>query len=360
MTKASTAIAAALLALALAGCATPPVTAPATTTEPEPAPTQRYKACLMTDAGEAPEGSAVASAIAGLNRAQAELGIETQHVAATAESEYPRTLQSLVDSGCQLVAAIGAPMADSVEAAAKTNTQVRFALVDAIPNSTPPNLRPIIFGSHEAGFLAGYLAASRTTSGTVGTFGALNVPAATIYMDGFSQGVEHFNTSKVAQVALVGWQLDTQDGTFVRSDSQPWNDPVAGRAAAQSLVDQGADVLFAVAGASGVGALELAAENPSVQVIWSDTDGCLTQADRCAQILASAVKDRDAAIFELIRADEAGRGASGVFAAALRNDGVGLLPGGIGDFGATTAELDSLTKAIIEGTIRVDSPAAIG
>ncbi len=361
MTKASTMIAAGLLALMLAGCATPPQPAPPTTSAPEPAPTVRYKACLMTDAGDAPQGSPVAQAIAGLDRAQQELGIEAQQVAATAASEYPRTLQSLVDSGCQLVIAIGAPMADSVEAAAKTNSQVRFALVDAIPNSTPPNLRPVVFSSHEVGFLAGYLAASRTTTGTVGTFGGLKVPAATGYMDGFAQGVDHFNTEKGTAVALVGWQLDTQDGTFVRSDSQPWNDPAAGRQAAQSLVDQGADVILAVAGESGVGALQLAAENPAVKVIWTDTDGCLTQPDHCAQILGSAIKDRDAAVFELIRADESGRGAAGIFGAALRNDGVALVEGGAGEFGAaTTAELESLVKAIIGGTIRVTSAAAIG
>ncbi len=98
MTKASTMIAAGLLALMLAGCATPPQPAPPTTSAPEPAPTVRYKACLMTDAGDAPQGSPVAQAIAGLDRAQQELGIEAQQVAATAASEYPRTLQSLVDS----------------------------------------------------------------------------------------------------------------------------------------------------------------------------------------------------------------------------------------------------------------------
>ena len=73
------------------------------------------------------------------------------------------------------------------------------------------------------------------STGKVGVFGGLPVPAATIYMDGFVQGVAHYNTQQNRQVEALGWSQETQDGTFVRSTTDPWNDPDAGRAAAASI-----------------------------------------------------------------------------------------------------------------------------
>lgn len=361
MTKRWMAFAAGLLAFALAGCAQPPVTATTDVTEPDDSAAGSYKACLITDAGSASDGSPAQQAISGLDRAQRELGIETNSVTADSAADYPRVLQSLVDAQCSIVVALGSGMADSVEAAAKTNTDVQFALVDATPNTAPPNLRPVLFSTHESSFLAGYLAAARSASGKVGVFGALSVPAVTIYMDGFVQGVDYYNQAKGAQVQALGWDLAAQDGTFVRSDAAPYQDQAAGRVAAEALTAQGADVIMAVAGDSGTGALQLAADTGTLKVIWTDTNGCLTEAVACDQQLGSVVKDRGSAVYELIRADKDGRNASGVFTAALRNDGTALVEARDGDFGADlTAELDRIAKDIIDGSISVTSPSAIG
>lgn len=360
MKKGSTVLAAGLLAFALAGCAEPPVQPTAPATE-QTAAGPSYKACLVTDAESGTEGSPTQQAIGGLARAQRELGIETSQVAAASPADYPRTLQSQVDAQCNIIVVQGTQLADAVEAAAKTNPGIQFALVDAIPNTAPANLRPVLFSTQESSFLAGYLAAARSTSGKVGAFGGLSVPAVTSYLDGFVQGVAYYNQVKGGHVQALGWDLASQDGTFVRSDSAPWNDPAAGRVAANSLVEQGADVVLAVAGESGLGALQLAKDNSAVKVIWSDTDGCLTEEAFCDQQLGSVVKDRTAAIFEVIRADQAGRSAAGIFTAALRNDGTLLTEARTAEFGPELrAELDGITKDIIAGTITIKSPAAIG
>lgn len=361
MTKGLTALAGALLALTLTGCAQPPVTTTSSAVEPDAPAGPSFKACLLTDAGSASAGSPAQQAIDGLDRTQRELAIETDSVTADSSADYPRVLQSLVDAQCSIVVALGSGMANSVEAAAKTNPGVQFALIDAIPNSAPANLRPVLFSAQESSFLAGYAAAARSTSGKVGVFGALNVPAVTIYMDGFVQGVGYFNQAKGAQVQALGWKVDAQDGTFVRSDSAPFSDTAAGRTAAESLTAQGADVIMAVAGDSGQGALQLASEDSGLKVIWTDSNGCLAQAGYCAQQLGSVVKDRGTAIFELIRADQDGRSSSGVFTAGLRNGGTSLVQAQDGEFGPElTAELDAIAKKIIDGSITVTSPAAIG
>lgn len=361
MMKALTALAAGLLALTLGACADPPAKGGAVAAEPAlqvGAPS--YLACLVTDDAPITEGGPTQQAITGLQRAQREIGVEIKHVAAAA-NDYPAVLQTMVDDQCRIVIGLGSAVADSVEAASKINPEVNFALVDATPNSAPANLRPVHFSAHESSFLAGYLAAARSGTGKVGVFGSLNMPAATIYMDGFVQGVARFNQDKSAQVQVLGWDVTTQDGTFVRSASTPWNDPDAGRAAASSLTEQGADVVFAVANGSGVGALQLAEQSATVKVIWSDTNGCLTEPNHCGQLLGSVVKDRAAAVFEVIKADQAGQSAAGIFVAGLRNGGTALVEARPGEFGPeTTAELDRLTQEIIDGRITVTSPAAIG
>lgn len=358
VTKALTAFVAGLLAFTLAGCADPPTTANTTTTESQTTSAASFLACLITDDSPASEGSPNQQAINGLARAQQQLGIETVHAAA-AQSEYANALQSLVDQGCAVVVGVGESFTDAMSAAARANPEIHFALMDATPSSVPTNLRPVFFDIHQAAFLAGYLAASQSTTGKVGVFGGLPVPAATIYMDGFVQGVTHYNTQQNAQVEALGWNMSTQDGTFVRSTISPWNDPAAGRTAAASLAEQGADVILAVANQSGVGALELAQES-GARVIWSDTDGCVTQQSSCDQLLGSVVKDRATTVFEVIQTEHDGRGASGVFSANLRNGGVQLLPGGAGFTPALAAELDAIAKQISDGTLKVTSPAAIG
>ncbi len=69
-----------------------------------------------------------------------------------------------------------------------------------------PNIKPIIFDTAQAAYLAGYLAAGHLEDRClVGTFGGLNIPTVSIFMDGFAQGVEKYNTDNGTSVRVVGW-----------------------------------------------------------------------------------------------------------------------------------------------------------
>ena len=359
MKKGSSVLVAGLLACALAGCAQPPVIDSTASAEPQEA--DGYQACLMTDASDDAEGGPAQQALDGLDRAKTELGVQINPMTAESSADYPQVLQTLVDSDCSVIIALGSGTADSTQAAAKANPGVQFALVDAIPNSAPANLRTVIFSTHESSFLAGYAAAASSSSGKVGVFGALSVPAVTIYMDGFVQGVDYYNDAKDADVEALGWSLDSQNGTFVRSDSSPYEDASAGQAAAESLTDDGADVIMAVAGKSGEGALQLAESDGKTKVIWTETDGCLTEADYCGQQLGSVVKVRGAAIYELIKTDQEGRSSSGAFTASLRNEATAFVPSSSADLATDLSkELDDIAAKIVDGSITVTSPSAIG
>lgn len=360
MMKRASGLVVGLLSAALVGCAQPPVIQQSVTPSSS-AEAISYKACLMTDSSDTTGSGPAHQALNGLDRAKADLQVTTEAVAADSSAEYPQKLQSLVDSSCSLIVAVGSQTASAVQAAAKANPDVSFALVDAVPDSTPANLRTVFFNVHESAFLAGYAAAASSVSGAVGVFGAIKIPAVTIYMDGFVQGVERYNQEKNEKIAVFGWDLNAQHGAFVMSGQDPFSDPAAGQVAAQSLISSGADVIMAAAGRSGEGALQQAALSGGAKVIWTDDNGCESEAQYCAQQLGSVVKDRNEAVYQLVKAQQSNPGSTGVFLLGVRSQGTDFVPAGNNRFSPEiAAELADISSRIADGTISVSSPSAIG
>ena len=77
------------------------------------------------------------------------------------------------------------------------------------------------FDTAQAGFLGGYLAAGMTKTGKVGTYGAMKIEPVTIFMDGFVDGVAHYNEAKKADVTVLGWDKEKQNGSFSNSFHRP-------------------------------------------------------------------------------------------------------------------------------------------
>lgn len=352
------------MVLVLGGCAQPPASITSSSPSPTPAsPARTFKACLVSGVAGFSDKATNQSAKDGLAAAQQELGISTNEVASAKADDFARNLQQMVTAGCDLIFGVGAEMADALDAAAKANPTVKFALINAAPNQGQPNLKALAFNTDEAAFLAGYLAAAQSTTGKVGVFVSLFVPATLVYLDGFSQGVGYFNKVKSTNVQLLGWDPATKTGSYVQT-AKPDDDPQAGRALADDLISQGADVLMPVAGNSGDGALAAAqASNGKVKVIWTETDGCLSKEASCPVILNSAIKAVDAGVADVVRQAAAGNFSSGVYVGTLKNNGVALagfhqLDGAVSP--ATKAELDKISRDIINGTIKVVSDSAIG
>src|SRR5262249_17379967 len=106
----------------------------------------------------------------------------------------------------------------------------------------------------QAAMLAGYLAAGWSKSGKVGTYGGQQFPGVTRFMDGMYAGIKYYNEKHSTSVTLLGWDGD-KTGNFVGGDN-PWNDPAKGEQLAQTLLDQGVDVVHPVAGATGNGSIK--------------------------------------------------------------------------------------------------------
>lgn len=317
-----------------------------------------YRACMVTDVGGIDDRSFNESAWAGLEQAAAvDPGIEIDNVSSSAEADYVPNLTGYVEGGCDFILAVGGLMIDATAEVAAANPEQQFAIVDgAVPDAE--NVYPMQFDTAQAAFLAGYLAAGYSESGIVATYGGVNIPPVTIFMDGFVDGVAHYNQEKDADVEVLGWDKETQEGAFTND----FQDQAAGRSTSDGFVAQGADVIMPVAGGAGLGTAAAAQESGDYNVIWVDVDGCESTEQYCDTFLTTVVKNiPDAVETAVLAAVDAGdQLATGDFLGTLANEGVSLAPyhefeDEIDD--ELKSEIEQLEQDIIDGAITVTSPA---
>ena len=351
-------------ALALSGCAQAPGTDAGSSAAPSggassgAADASGFKACMVSDSGGFDDKSFNQTAYKGLTDAKTSLGIETGQVESNAAADYAKNVQSMVDAKCSIIVTVGFALSDDTLAAAKANPDIKFAIVDNNDPSTYPaakNLKPLVFNTAQSSFLAGYVAAGMSQTKKVATFGGQKFPTVTIFMDGFAQGVEYYNTQKKADVQVLGWDEAKQDGQFVGS----FEDQKGGQRVAQGLISQGADIVLPVAGPAGIGALQAAkSSGGKVNAIWVDTDGCVSADTYCSNIISSVYKGMDVAVSDAIKAAKDGSFSNEAYVGTLENQGTGLSP--FNDFDSKVpadlkTELDTLKADISSGKIEIES-----
>ena len=351
-------------ALALSGCAQAPGTGSSSSAAPSGGASSSgagdaaFKACMVSDSGGFDDKSFNQTAYKGLTDAKTQLGIETGQVESNAAADYAKNVQSMVDAKCNIIVTVGFALSDDTLASAKANPSIKYAIVDNNdPKAYPAakNLKPLVFNTAQSSFLAGYLAAGMTQTKKVGTFGGMKYPTVTIYMDGFAQGVQYYNTQKKTDVSVLGWDEAKQDGQFVGS----FEDQKGGQRVAQGLVSQGADILFPVAGPAGLGGLQAAkASSGKVNAIWVDTDGCVSAETYCSNIITSVTKGLDVSVTDAIKSAKDGSFDNSPYVGTLDNGGTGLAP--YHDFDAKVpaqlkSEVDALKADVISGKIKIES-----
>lgn len=282
-----------------------------------------FKACMVSDSGGFDDKSFNQTSHDGLEAAAEKWGIQTAEVESQSDTEYADNINELVKQGCNQITTVGFLLADATAAAARKNPDVDFAIIDNTytePADTKlTNLKGLSFDTAQPSFLAGYLAAAESDSGVVGTFGGLNIPTVTIFMEGYRQGVEYFNEENDADVQVLGW--NGKDGSF----TEDFEDKTKGQQIADQMIQQGADVIFPVAGTAGLGGLQ-AATDGDVRGIWVDTDGCVSAAEYCDILLTSVMKGVDVATEQAIKESIDGTFSNEVYVGTLENGGVSLAP----------------------------------
>lgn len=350
--------AAAGLIIALAGCGSAP---DASNSESAAAggAVDGFKPCMVSDAGGFDDKSFNQLGFEGLTKAAEELGVEPVTVQSSSESDFAPNLQSLVDQSCTLIITVGFALASAAGESAAANPDIEYVSIDDMVDNDfdgktdSPNIKPIIFDTAQAAFLAGYASASFSTAKKVGTFGGMNFPTVSIFMDGFKQGVEYWNSEKSDNVQVIGW--DGTDGVFT-GGFEANQDAIN---AAQGIVDQGVDVLLPVGGPIYQSAASVIRDSGrDIALIGVDADVFETDPTVGDLLLTSIRKLIDVGVYDAVSAAGKGEFDATPFIGTLENEGVGLAP--FHDFESKVSpdlqgELDKIKAGIIDGSITVKS-----
>jgi basic membrane protein A len=358
MRKASTIVVLAACALlVLVGCQKKAAAGPATNKA-----AASFIAGEVTDTGGIDDRSFNASAWRGLQDAQTGLGIQTQYLASANQSDYTPNIQQFVTKKVNLIVTVGFLMGDATAAAAKANPDQKFAIVDFSYDPPLSNVLALTYQTDQAAFLAGYLAAGMSKTGKVGTFGGMNIPTVTIFMNGFAAGVRYYDQKNKAKVRVLGWDPEKASGTFTND----FTNQAKGKTVSEALMNQGADVVLPVAGSVGLGTAAAvqqhnqASPNKPVYLIWVDTDGYISAPQYGSLLLTSVMKGIDASVKEAATETLNGTFKGGNYIGTLANSGVAIAP--YHDYDSKIpaqlkADIDTIKAGIIGGTISVDPKA---
>lgn len=317
-------------------------------------PAIAFTACEVTDTGGVDDKSFNQTAWKGVEDAVKTLGVEGKVLESKAETDYQPNINSFIQQKCDLIITVGFLLGDGTKKAAEANPAVKFSIVDYAYDPAIPNVLGQVFATDEAAFLAGYAAAGVTRTGTVGTFGGINIPTVTIFMDGFYYGVQYYNKQKGKSVKVLGWDPVSKEGLFT-NNFESLSD---GREFAKNLNDEGADIIMPVAGPVGQGSSALAMElgADKLKIIGVDVDWYDTVPEHKSVFLTSVMKRMDTTTIEAIKQAKDGTFKGGVTVGTLANDGVAIAP--FHDIDAQIpaelkSELDAIRKGIIDGKISV-------
>ncbi|HEU4811379.1 MAG TPA: BMP family ABC transporter substrate-binding protein [Nocardioides sp.] len=321
--------------------------------------------CIVSDAGGFDDKSFNQLSYEGVEQAADELGSEFKHVESNSENDFAPNLESLVAEGCDAIVTVGFALAAATKESAAANPDIEYILIDDAADggddgqtfdgkADVENIKPLLYNTAEAAFMAGYLAADYTKTGVVGTYGGQPYPTVTIFMDGFKQGVDYYAKEKGKDVKVVGWNGKT--GTFTGGFEA--NETATNTA--RQLLDQDVDVILPVGGPIYQGALAaIDASGKDVALVGVDADFYETDPNTRDYVLTSILKNMKTSTYEaILSAGGDGEFDFSPYVGTLENNGVGLAPfhnydSKVSD--TVAAELDDVKAGIIDGSIKVTS-----
>ena len=286
-------------------------------------PADPGRVCFLSEAGGVYDGGFGQRAYEGLPLVHQKLGWDTYVYEPEFGDDTVRGLQMMAAANCDLNVAAGYMFTSVFGPASAEHANREYMVLDASIENQGENLWGQTYAADQGAFLAGYVAASVTKTGVVGTFGAIQIPSVTDFMIGFEQGVRYFNQAHGTEVELVGWDTEKQQGDFVGD----FCCPPEGKAMAARLISEGADIIMPVAGPwIGYGALMEVAQHEQTYFIGVDVDQVVATPDFASSILTSVEKRLDISVLHAAQAIEDGTFAEGPHVGTLATGEVGLSP----------------------------------
>lgn len=327
----------------------------------------KIQACMVTDIGGVDDHSFNAAAYRGLVAAQKAYGVQIVALSSSSDADYAPNITQLINAKCDLVVGVGFLMADAILAAAKAYPNIKFAIIDqdgldhgpkgdVYPGASVANLKGLQFNTAQSSYQAGYLAAGYSKTGKVATYGGINIPPVTIFMDGFWEGVNGYNKANKKKVKVLGWNEVKKNGTFAGS----FTDVGKGQQITKNFEQQGADVIFPVAGGVGAGSAKQAMASKKSKIIWVDSDAKTAAPQFMSVILTTVVKGVDTATTATVKEVVQGTFSSTHYVGTLANRGTYLAPYYAFDKKITLKlknQVAALKAKISSGAIKLTSPS---
>jgi basic membrane protein A and related proteins len=267
---------------------------------------QEFSPAVVFDMGGKFDKSFNESAYNGAERFKKESGIAYRDFEVTAEAQREQALRNMARRGSQIVVGIGFAQASGVEKVAKEFPGTKFAIIDAVVDL--PNVQSIVFKEHEGSFLVGIAAAMASKTGKIGFVGGMDIPLIRKFAVGYEEGAKYINPKIEIFQNMTG------------TTPAAWNDPTRGGELARSQFDRGADVVYAAAGATGLGVLQAAKDRGRLAIGVDSNQNYLYP----GTILTSMVKRVDLAVYEAFKTAREGLWQAGVRNLGVAESGVGF------------------------------------
>jgi len=248
-------------------------------------------------------------------------------------AQREQATRRFAERGADPIVGVGFPQASSIEAVARDFPQRRFAIVDMVVNL--PNVQSFVFREHEGSFLVGALAALASKTGTIGFVGGQDIPLVRKVLCGYEQGARWARPQVKTVFAMTG------------TTNAAWTDPARGAELTRTQVAQGADVVFAAAGTTGLGVLQAAKD---LGVLGAGVDSNQNGLHP-GSVLTSMLKRTDVAVYQAFQGVKPGVTALGLKEGALdlaydENNAKLVTP-------AMRARVDAAREQIMAGTLKV-------
>ncbi len=301
---------------------------------------------IVFDIGGKDDRSFNAAAWEGVKRAARDFPIVLRDVEPGDPTSIEPAMRAFAERGYDLIIGVGFSQTPIIETVAKDYPNISFVIVDGV--SQLPNVASLIFKEHEGAYLVGMIAAMTSKTGTLGFLGGMDIPLIHKFEVGYEEGAHAVNP----EVNVVPNYIGVTDTA--------WNDPVKGKELARTQIERGADIIFAAAGNSGLGAFDAVEQygkddqgRAQKLVIGVDSNQNWVKP---GFVLTSMVKRVDNAVYQIVKDRVGNQFAGGIHVYGLENEGIGyavdqynkdLIPP------ATIRAVDQARKKIIDGQIKV-------
>ncbi len=224
------------------------------------------------------------AAFNGATRWAEETGGNFREIELTSEAQREQALRRFAEAGYNPVVMTGFAFASSLETVAPDFPDTKFAIIDMVVDQ--PNVQSVVYKEQEGSYLVGIMAAMASKTGTVGFVGGMDIPLIRKFACGYVQGVKATNPDATVIQNMTG------------TTPAAWNDPVKGGELTKAQIAQGADVVYAAAGSTGLGVLQTAADEGILSIGVDSNQNYLHP----GKVLTSMLKRVDVAVYNAFAA----------------------------------------------------------